>query len=81
MAQNHFISRLIRENLNNTASTDDQAFGEVVFRAYSMADEDRVVVQLLKVSDLKPRNDKEDTCNFSLTLTVLPLLKGRFSVI
>ena len=49
-----------------------------MFRAYSLAEEDRVVVQLLRVSDLKPRNDKEDTCNFSLTLTVLPLSKGPF---
>ena len=69
------ITRLIRENLNNAAADGSQTFGEVCFRAYFLAKEDRLIVQLLKVSDLKPRTDKEDTCNFSVTLTVLPLSK------
>lgn len=42
------IARLVRENLNNAAADDKHIFGEVCFRAYFLAREDRVVVQLLR---------------------------------
>ena len=50
LSTSELIARLMRENLNNTADDDRQTFGEVCFRAYFLAREDRVMVQLLKVS-------------------------------